>query len=92
MIPIVNPNYDYDKLVKEIEAMKKKKDFVEEDSVYLDGMTVCADEDQQVIKHIEEVASSNLFEEYPRVGVNRFGSEPTTKDEVKIAMPLPLYG
>lgn len=45
MIPIVNPNYDYDKLVKEIEAMKKKKDFVEEDSVYLDGMTVCADED-----------------------------------------------
>ena len=50
MVPILNPNYDYEKLLREMkEAGKHAKDKieeVEEEAVHLDGMTVCEDFEQ----------------------------------------------
>lgn len=44
MVPILNPNYDYEKLLQEMQAAGKgAKDKEEEDSVHLDGVTVCED-------------------------------------------------
>ena len=44
MVPILNPNYDYEKLLREMkDAGKGAKDKEEEDSVHLDGVTVCED-------------------------------------------------
>jgi hypothetical protein len=46
MVPVLNPNYDYEKLLREMkEAGKGGKETVDEDLVKLDGMTVCEDQD-----------------------------------------------
>ncbi len=37
MVPIINPNYDYENLLKEM----KHRDRIEEESVKLEGDTVC---------------------------------------------------
>ena len=37
MVPIINPNYDYENLLKEM----RFKDRIEEESVKLEGDTVC---------------------------------------------------
>ena len=41
MLPILNPNYDYEKLLQEMRERGLGKDKVEEDEVKLDGETVC---------------------------------------------------
>jgi hypothetical protein len=45
MVPILNPNYDYEKLLREMQMDNKiaPKDEEEENSVHLDGITVCED-------------------------------------------------
>ena len=46
MLPILNPNYDYEKLIQEMRERGLGKDKVEEDEVKLDGETVCEDFEQ----------------------------------------------
>lgn len=42
MVPVLNPNYDYEKLLKEMmEKGKGAKEDFEEESVKMDGQTVC---------------------------------------------------
>ncbi len=45
MVPIVNPNYDYERFLKEMQDAGKglAKDKVEEDEVKLDGNTVAGE-------------------------------------------------
>lgn len=54
MVPILNPNYNYEKLLKEIEAAGKLKNKVNEDAVELDGETVGEDFEMHLIQHIQE--------------------------------------
>ena len=51
MVPIVNPNYPYDKLLQDIKeaGLLKEKDL---DEQFLDGETVVEDGEQQVIEAI----------------------------------------
>ena len=60
MVPIVNPNYDYEKFLKEIKEAGKMRDREEEDSVHLDGETVCEDMDQQLMDAIKQEAEEDL--------------------------------
>jgi hypothetical protein len=51
MVPILNPNYDYEKLLKEMKGHKDedddgKEENVDEEFVKLDGITVCEDFEQ----------------------------------------------
>lgn len=43
MVPILNPNYDYERFIREMKEQGKAKDVEEENSVHLDGVTVCED-------------------------------------------------
>jgi len=43
MVPIINPNYDYERFLEEMKLKGKAKDEEEENSVHLDGETVCED-------------------------------------------------
>jgi len=46
MTPILNPNYPADELQKELAAKNGLKEKEEGESVMLDGITVCEEEDQ----------------------------------------------
>jgi len=53
MVPILNPNYDYEKLLKEMQnAGINAKDKEEEESVHLDGVTVCEDFEKDLMEAI----------------------------------------
>ncbi len=101
MVPILNPNYDYEKLLREMkEAGKHAKDKieeVEEEAVHLDGMTVCEDFEQQLMEAIIQEASDDLVNnKIGRQKIDKFGN---AVDEDKIqngsvikACPLPSFG
>lgn len=50
MVPILNPNYDYDLLMRGLQSMVPDK--CEDESVHLDGETVCNDFDKQLMEAI----------------------------------------
>ncbi len=52
MVPILNPNYNYEKLLKEVEKLKRKTDLVNEDAVDLDAETVNEDFELVLMDHI----------------------------------------
>ena len=54
MMPILNPNYDASELQKEMAEKNGLKEKEDGESVKLDGITVCEEEDQQLLEAIEE--------------------------------------
>jgi hypothetical protein len=60
MVPIINPNYDYERLLQEMREKGKAKEDHEEESVHLDGETVCEDMDKQLMEAIMEEAEDDL--------------------------------
>lgn len=50
MVPILNPNYDYDRLLEGMKSMMPDK--IEEESVHMDGQTVCEDVDRHLMEAI----------------------------------------
>ncbi len=45
MVPVINPNYDYEKMLKEMKEKGKLRER-EDDEDGVDGQTVCAEEEQ----------------------------------------------
>lgn len=63
MVPILNPNYDYDRLLKEMQdAGKGKKEQEEEDLVELDGEKLYEDQDTQSIEGVIQEAMDNIID------------------------------
>lgn len=60
MVPIINPNYDYERFLEEMKMKDKVKDEEEENSVHLDGETVCEDYEKQLMEAIMQEASDDL--------------------------------
>lgn len=62
MVPILNPNYDYEKLLKEMQAAGKgaPKDHIEEDEVRLEGNTVAGDLEKELMDAVLQEASDDL--------------------------------
>jgi hypothetical protein len=97
MVPILNPNYDYEKLLREMqEAGKGAKDKEEEDSVHLDGVTVCEDFERQLMEAIIQEASDDLIsKKVDRIKIDKFGNpidEDKFKDGITKATPAPAFG
>ena len=53
MSSIVNPNYDYDRLLKDIDTAKFKKDHGQDETVHMDGNTIC--EEQELKEHEKDM-------------------------------------
>ena len=60
MVPIVNPNYDYDALMNELKQKNKPMDNIDEESVHLDAETVCEDEDRQAMEALMDEGHEDL--------------------------------
>ena len=96
MVPILNPNYDYEKLLSEMQGAGKValKDEEEENSVHLDGITVCEDFEQQLMEAIIQEASDDLVPKNAnRRRIDKFGN-PIDEDReyfVENAL-LPAHG
>ena len=86
MVPILNPNYNYEKLLREIELLKRKTDKVNEDAVDLDANTVCEDFELVLMEHIMEQAGEDLVRvPFGRKKVNKFGTNVDDNDPVRLA-------
>lgn len=73
MVPILNPNYDYEKLLKEMKADKEEGE--EENEVKEDGVTVCEDFEHQLMEAIIQEASDQLYppDKVEREKIDKFG-------------------
>jgi hypothetical protein len=97
MVPILNPNYDYEKLLREMQDAGKGalKDLEEEESVHLDGVTVCEDSDKQLMEAIIQETSDDLVgKRIDRQKIDKFGNpvdEEKLRNGVKKACPAPAY-
>ena len=96
MVPILNPNYDYEKLIKEMEANGKVKDHVDEDSVHMEGQTVCEDYEKQLMDAIIHEAEDDLVpqQKVERQLIDKFGNpidENKFKNGMQIANRKPFY-
>lgn len=62
MVPIVNPNYDYERFLKEMQEAGKglAKEKVDEEEVRLDGNTVAGELEQELMAAIIEEAQDDL--------------------------------
>ena len=62
MVPILNPNYDYEKLLKEMQAAGKgaPKDHVDEEEVHLEANTVAGDLERELMEAVLQEASDDL--------------------------------
>jgi hypothetical protein len=97
MVPILNPNYDYEKLLKEMQdAGKGAKDKVEEDPVHLDGQTVAGDLEKEVMDAVIQEASDDLApKKVDRQKIDKFGNpvdEEKAKNGVEKVCPKPAFG
>jgi hypothetical protein len=73
MVPILNPNYDYDKLLEGMKSLIPDK--CEEESVHMDGQTVCEDVDRQLMEAIQQEGMDDLcFQEFERPNIDKFGN------------------
>lgn len=80
MVPILNPNYDYEKLLSEMNK-QSLKDEEEENSVHLDGITVCEDYERQLMEAIIQEASDDLVpKNVNRRRIDKFGN-PIDEDK-----------
>ncbi len=81
MVPILNPNYDYDKLLEGMKSMVPDK--CDEESVHMDAQTVCEDVDRQLMEAIQQEGMDDLhFQEFERPEIDKFGN---IRDPNKIA-------
>ncbi len=86
MVPIINPNYDYENLLKEM----KFRDREEEDSVRLDGETVCEEFEKQLMEAIMEETGEDLGRQrVDRQRVDQFGQplKDWNDDEYELDVP-----
>ena len=95
MVPIINPNYDYEKLLEEMKKRGKAKEYVEEDEEQLDGVTVQGETEQQVMEAVRQEAEDDLNpKKVEREPIDRFGN-PVDKEKkrqgVQKATPLPFF-
>src|SRR5690606_16775866 len=71
------------------------KDKEEEDSVHLDGVTVCEDFERQLMEAIIQEASDDLLpKKVDRIKIDKFGNpvdEDKLKDGIAKACPLPAF-
>ena len=80
MVPILNPNYDYEKLLSEMNK-QSLKDEEEENSVHLDGITVCEDYERQLMEAIIQEATDDLVpKNMNRRRIDKFGN-PIDEDK-----------
>ena len=98
MVPIVNPNYDYEKFLKEMQDAGKglAKDKVEEDEVKLDGNTVAGDLEKDLMDAIMQEASDDLNpKKVDRQKIDKFGNpvdEEKAKNGINKVTPQPAFG
>lgn len=74
-MPILNPNYDASELQKEMAQKNGLKEKEDGESVQLDGITVCEEEDQQLLNAIEEECGKDVVKpKLDRVRIDKFGN------------------
>lgn len=85
---VINPNYDYDKLMREIEQNKVAKETKEEEPVKLDGEEVEGGQDKQEVKSKTESGNEEELKKKEREMIDRFGNKiDPSKQEVSVVMP-----
>lgn len=81
MVPVLNPNYDYEALLRDMQ--KQLPDKVDEEEVHIDGMTVCEDQDRQLMEAIIEEGLDDLVQsKVERQKIDKFGNA-IDKDKLK---------
>lgn len=74
MVPILNPNYDYEKLLKEMKTDKEEGE--DQNELKDDKQTVCEDFEHQLMDAINEECAEQLYppEKVERQRIDKFGN------------------